>query len=147
MKNIANFQLNHLWNRHYLLLLLLGPAFWLGYSLSMGINPNLGGGRLSWQFIMLVFAYPVLEEVVFRGLLLETVARYLPQHWGILSLANLLTSALFALAHLVYHSLGWSLLVFFPSLVFGYSKERYRGLPAPIILHCWYNFGFVWLFY
>jgi len=36
--------------------------------------------------------------------------------------------------------------VFFPSLVFGYFKDRTGRLTAPILLHIFYNAGFLWLF-
>ncbi len=33
-----------------------------------------------------------------------------------------------------------------PSLVFGYFKDKYHSLTAPILLHVFYNAGFFWLF-
>ena len=128
-------------------MLLLGPLFWLLYYIYS--QPVL---ILTWPlqhpgaFVLLIAVYPVLEELVFRGLIQEGISRYFSQRWGVLSLANLLTSILFAIAHVLYHGVLWALLVVFPSLIFGYSKERYRHLIAPSILHLWYNLGFFWLF-
>ena len=94
-----------------------------------------------------VLCYPVLEEIVFRGLIQELVSDYLSrQSLGPLSVANLLTSVLFTALHFLYHPPLWAALVFFPSLVFGFFKDRTRQLTAPIILHIFYNAGFVWLF-
>ena len=138
----------HLPDRTYLSLLGLGPLFWLAYYIYA--SPTL---QLAWplsaplQFGLLVLIYPLLEEIVFRGLVQEGVAGWLPQRFGMLSLANVLTSVAFAALHLVHQSPLWSLGIFFPSLVFGFSKERYQSLWAPIILHGWYNLGFVWLFH
>ena len=137
----------HLPDRTYFILLGLGPLFWQAYYIYA--SPPL---LLTWplsaplQFGLLVLIYPLLEEIVFRGLVLEGVAGWFPQRFGMLSLANVLTSIAFAALHLVHQSPLWSLAIFFPSLVFGFSKERYQTLWAPIILHCWYNLGFVWLF-
>jgi len=68
------------------------------------------------------------------------------QRYGLLSVANLMTSLVFVLAHLIYSHWIWALLVFFPSIIFGYLKERHQSLLSPILMHCFYNFGFFWLF-
>ena len=135
-------------DRYYLLLLGLGPAFWLAYYIYLPPQPFQWSWPLSdpLRFGVLVVVYPVLEEIVFRGLLLDWLSKQLHQRLGWLTLANVLTSLAFAALHLIHQSLLWSLLIFFPSLVFGFSKERYRSLWAPILLHCWYNLGFLWLF-
>jgi hypothetical protein len=97
--------------------------------------------------LMTVVVYPILEEIVFRGLLQDGLTRVLPtKQLGGLSLANVLTSLLFVCVHLFMQPWQWALLVLFPSLVFGFSKERYQSLWAPIILHCSYNLGFVLLY-
>jgi membrane protease YdiL (CAAX protease family) len=57
-------------------------------------------------------------------------------------LANLITSAVFAIAHLYGHSPPWALATFFPSLVFGLFRDRYNSLSAPIALHVFYNAGY-----
>jgi hypothetical protein len=89
----------------------------------------------------------VVEEIVFRGLVQELVHDYISQRWlGPLSIANLLTSCLFTGLHFLYHPPLWAALVFFPSLVFGFFKDRSGHLTAPILLHVFYNAGFLWLF-
>ena len=91
--------------------------------------------------------YPVLEEIVFRGLLQELVHDYIsPRCFGPLSVANLLTSLLFTAMHFLYHAPLWAALVFLPSLVFGFFKDRTGRLIAPILLHGFYNAGFLLLF-
>jgi membrane protease YdiL (CAAX protease family) len=98
-------------------------------------------------FLLPVLVYPVLEEIVFRGLIQELVHDYLSKATlGPVSIANLLTSLLFTGMHFVYHPPLWAALVFFPSLVFGFFKDRTKGLTAPIVLHVFYNAGFLWLF-
>jgi len=90
----------------------------------------------------------VLEEVVFRGIVQEMLFR---QPWGrrevgLLSVANLITSILFAGSHFIHHPPLWAILVFFPSLIFGYFKDRYQRLYVPILLHVFYNAGYFLLF-
>jgi membrane protease YdiL (CAAX protease family) len=100
-----------------------------------------------WQFLLPVLFYPVIEEIIFRGIVQELLHDLISRHsLGPLSVANLLTSILFAVLHLVYHAPLWAALVFFPSLVFGFFKDRTQRLAAPIVLHVFYNAGFFWLF-
>jgi hypothetical protein len=100
-----------------------------------------------WQFLLPVLLYPVVEEIVFRGLIQELVRDHISrQSLGPVTIANLLTSLLFAGLHFIYHAPLWAALVFFPSLVFGFFKDRTHHLVAPIILHVFYNAGYLWLF-
>ena len=100
-----------------------------------------------WLFLLLVLAYPVLEEVVFRGLVQGVFAQYVPGRLlGPVTRANALTSLVFAASHLLYHAPLWAALIVVPSLVFGWARERYASLIAPILLHVWYNLGFFLLF-
>lgn len=125
-----------------------GPLCWLGFFFIL--QPSL---QLGWpltapvMFLLPVLVYPVLEEIVFRGLIQELVHDYLSKSsLGPATVANLLTSLLFAGLHFVYHPPLWAALVFFPSLVFGFFKDRTGVLTAPILLHVFYNAGFLWLF-
>ena len=100
-----------------------------------------------WQFLLPVLLYPVVEEIIFRGLILELVHDYISRNsLGPLTIANLLTSVLFTGLHFIFHAPLWAALVFFPSLVFGFFKDRTQRLLAPIILHVFYNAGYLWLF-
>ncbi len=100
-----------------------------------------------WHFLSLVVLYPVIEEIVFRGLIQGLVHDYISRRsLGPVSIANLLTSVLFAGLHFINHAPLWAALVFFPSLVFGFFKDRTQQLTAPIFLHIFYNAGFIWLF-
>jgi len=57
-----------------------------------------------------------------------------------ISLANLLTSLIFALTHALYFENLLALMVFFPSLVFGYFYEKEKHVIASIFIHSAYNF-------
>ena len=92
--------------------------------------------------ITLSLLYPILEELIFRGYLqpwLQSKSNRLFFH---LSAANILTSIIFSLSHLLNHSPLWALSTLIPSLVFGYSLDRYKTLLAPIALHASYNLGY-----
>ncbi|MFT7223395.1 MAG: membrane protease YdiL (CAAX protease family) [Cellvibrionaceae bacterium] len=99
------------------------------------------------HFLWLVLIYPVLEEIVFRGLIQDYCNRkFKGSRCGVISYANFSTSIVFASAHLFHHSLLWSILAFFPSLLFGFARERYNNLTAPIVLHVFYNLGYYSLY-
>ena len=128
--------------------LLAGPVSWLVlYPL---LDPVL---RWDWPltqpglFLMPALVYPVLEEIAFRGLLQELVHEHVSRgSLGPVTHANLLTSGVFTALHFIYHPPLWAALVLFPSLVFGFFKDRTQALVAPITLHVFYNAGFLWLF-
>ena len=123
-----------------------GPAVW-AIAIAAQYVAGLGSlDRVTAQpqaFALLVIAYPVVEEWLFRGQLQPAIAaritvRALP---GI-SAANFLTSTLFALAHLPFHAPPHALATFFPSLVFGFFRDRYASVVPGLLLHIWYNAGF-----
>jgi membrane protease YdiL (CAAX protease family) len=103
--------------------------------------------------IRMLLVAPVLEELVFRGLLQDvlTASRSSKPRFGVarvgpLSLANVLTSAVFAASHLPYNPPLLACAVFLPSLVFGRLKELYGSLLPSIALHAWYNLAFLIIF-
>ncbi len=99
------------------------------------------------RFLFLVLLVPVIEELCFRGviqayLFRKTAQRYLYRQ---LSLANLLTSFLFVVLHLIQHSLAWSAAVLVPSLFLGWLRDR-TGLTWPsVLMHIYFNFGLFYL--
>jgi membrane protease YdiL (CAAX protease family) len=134
---------------HFWLAVMAGPLSWLLlYLLLRPATP-----QWTWplaapaDYLLPVLIYPVLEEIVFRGLLQELAQELISRRtFGPLSLANLLTSLVFTGFHFLNHAPLWAALVFFPSLVFGFFKDRYQTLTAPILLHGFYNAGFLLLF-
>ena len=138
-----------LWrDRLFLAALLVGIVTWLIlYFLQQPIVQWNWPLVRPWQFLSLVLLYPIVEEIAFRGLVQELLHDYVSRRsLGPLTIANLLTSVLFAGLHFIYHAPLLAALVFFPSLVFGFFKDRTRRLLAPIILHVFYNAGYFWLF-
>ena len=138
-----------LWrDRLFLAALLAGVVTWLLlYFLQQPIIQWNWPLVRPWQFLLVVLLYPIVEEIAFRGLAQELLRDYVSRRsLGPLTIANLLTSVLFAGLHFIYHAPLWAALVFFPSLVFGFFKDRTNRLLAPVILHVFYNAGYFWLF-
>ena len=128
--------------------ILAAPVVW--FALYLIIHPDI---RWLWpliypgQFLWPVLFSPVVEEILFRGILQEFIRDYFTEKFlGPLSLANLVTSLIFASLHFFFQPALWAALVFFPSLVFGHFKDRSGKLTGPIILHAFYNAGFLWVF-
>lgn len=97
---------------------------------------------------MIALVYPILEEIVFRGGIQSALlSRPVMAHsFAGISVACVLTSVLFALAHLLHQPPQWAALVFLPSLVFGWARERHDTLKSPVLLHMSYNAGFIGVF-
>jgi len=104
--------------------------------------------RAPLTFLSLALLYPIVEELVFRGALQSTLYRYPWARYplGPISFANLITSLIFAGFHFFYHAPLWAALVFLPSLLFGYFRDKYQGVWPAIVLHVFYNAGYFWLF-
>jgi uncharacterized protein len=128
----------------FLLLLAFGPIAWLSMIGVFTFQPLPGYAIWSPAFLSVILWQPLFEELLFRGIvqghLLQSMARQ--KTWFGLSIPNLLTSLLFTLAHLASHSISWSLLVFVPSLCFGFVRDRFGSVYPSIALHAFYNTGF-----
>lgn len=99
------------------------------------------------RFVYPALLYPVVEELIFRGLVQDLAQHHL-KTWtlGPLTHANIITSLLFTALHFFNHPPLWAAAVFIPSLLFGFFKDRSAALAAPIVLHVFYNSGYFWLF-
>lgn len=92
-------------------------------------------------WIAVVVLQPLAEELFFRGFLqAQLVATaWGSRQWAGFTLANLLVSVAFAAAHLWHHPAPWAAAVLFPSLLFGYFRDRHGTVVTPIVLHATYN--------
>jgi len=134
--------------------LMAAPLVWgvMAWMFPLGFQ----AGRALFEpgpFLLLAGVYPVLEELVFRGGLQGRLREisWGARRFGPLSLANVLTSIVFTALHFFVHPPLAAALVFAPSLVFGYFRDRTNGdrthgLGAPVVLHCWYNAGYFLIF-
>jgi membrane protease YdiL (CAAX protease family) len=124
--------------------LAVGTVFWGMLPFLVAAQPLPWHRIVSLAFLLAVVWQPIVEEFVFRGCL----QGFLFSHeWGQQSLlgisrANILTSVLFAGAHVATHSPIWALLMLFPSLLFGVLRDRSRSVFPPIVLHIIYNAGY-----
>ncbi len=142
-------------DRQFQVALFAGPLFWAAWSLIAGSSFEPWWPlRDPTRFLLPALVYPILEELAFRGLLQEWLYQKpwgarrsgIRQVRGPISLANWLTTFAFALFHLLYHAPLWAAAVIFPSLVFGYFRDRYQSVTPAIVLHVFYNAGYFWLF-
>lgn len=129
----------------FYLALLAGPACW--FLLVFIGQPIIGPPSLV-LWLKLSILMPILEEIVFRGGVQSALYQraWFSRQWAGISLANLFTSLLFASMHLISQPPMWAALVFVPSLVFGWARDRFNNVIPSIVLHAVYNAGFVWLF-
>lgn len=128
----------------FYLALIGGVCFWGILRFYIPETSKAGLQILSWVFISLVFWRPFLEELLFRGFLQGQFNRqkWGRNSWGGISLANCFTSVLFTGAHFLFQSSPWVLGIFFPSLVFGFFRDRYHSVYPSFVLHAYYNGGF-----
>ena len=128
----------------FLSALAMGAAVWLVLPLLAVVQPLPWLQIFSLPFLVVVLWQPTVEELLFRGCL----QGWLFTHgWGRqsfvgISIANLLTSAVFSGAHLATHSLPWALSTLLPSLLFGVLRDRSGSVFPPLALHIIYNAGY-----
>lgn len=121
-----------------------------GLALCMGLLAVLPGpmarsalhGAGAW--LSCVLWQPILEEVIFRGIVQGELLR---TRWGSrcrfgLSTANVVCSVAFTALHFLHHPPLWAAGVFVPSLLFGWLRERHHGVGAPLGLHMLFNLEF-----
>lgn len=131
---VKNFYTDHV----FISLVLIPIPFWLFLYIYNGFR-QIEDLKL---FFTLILLYPILEEILFRGLIQPTIAKQFSKSWLIISQANLITSALFVSFHFISHPPLWALAVVIPSITFGYIQERVNHILAPITLHTTYNAGY-----
>ncbi len=124
---------------------LIYPCFWVGFRVwwnvgefrpaPLGELPSMALGEL------LVIALP--EEAFYRGYLQTSLERELGKSVKVLGarvgVGVLVTSAIFALGHLLTELSPARLAVFFPSLVFGFLRARTGGIGSSLLFHAMCN--------
>ena len=103
------------------------PQSWMDSY--MANSSSIDGSIMSW--IVAVLMAPVLEEIVFRGLMYSRLKKGLP-----VIAAAILTSMAFGIAH---GTIIWFIYTFIFSLVLIWVFERFQSLTACIVLHMAYN--------
>ena len=96
-----------------------------------------------WILASQVILIAVPEEVFYRGWLQPRLRRVWPGGVRFLGVAVgpaiVLTSVLFAVGHVVTIPAAFRLAVFFPSLLFGWLRDRTDHLAGPVALHVIFN--------
>ncbi len=132
-------------DKHLALALALAIPVWLALGLLVGKHMHVPTGWLAWASLVLV--QPVLEELVFRGILQGQALRLtrnagVARRLGPVTLANALVTIGFVVLHLRAQPLAWALAVAGPSLVLGHLRERFFSVWPAVLVHAVYNAGF-----
>jgi membrane protease YdiL (CAAX protease family) len=130
---------------HVALALLAAVPVWAVLAWAVGPSMFQPQGISGW--LAFVLLWPLLEELVFRGLLQGQLLRTSqhagqPRRIGPVTGANALTTLAFVALHLPAQPLAWALAVALPSLVFGHLRERFASVWPAVGLHMVYNGGF-----
>lgn len=106
----------------------------VGCLVLAGLRPAVPSGL--WWFLL---AYPLLEELAFRGLLQGACRERWPASArpcvAGLTPANVVVSLVFVAAHAWRMPPAWAVAVLPPSLLFGWARDRFGSLAAPVLLH------------
>ena len=93
-----------------------------------------------------VVLFPILEELVFRGLLWDLwdyFKRVKSSYLGMLAVKNCCISVCFSMLHIFNFGLLGGFLVFIPSLWLGWLKDRSGSTKTCCLVHILWNAGFV----
>ncbi len=93
-------------------------------------------------FFSIIFAYPIFEEVLFRGFFFKSIENSKLGGIG----AVLITSFFWSILHIQYN-LAIIIIIFIGGLILGYSRLKTSSLYPPIILHILQNFASSVFFY
>jgi len=144
---VITYSLTFVKDKWVIVAMLAGPLAWFALW-ALGVDIDWAAPPWS-PFLLTALLYPILEEIVFRGGLQATL---LKRDWGQkrwvagITLANIATSIAFTALHFISQPPMWASLVFLPSLIFGWARDRFDNVLPSIILHIVYNAGFAWLF-
>ena len=102
------------------------------------------------RFLVICFLAPVIEEYVFRGMIMDAVGRSWSWRWpanggASLSLANLIATLLFVGLHYLMRDPLTAVLVALPSLYLGILREQSGRLSVCIGIHSFWNLCWVLL--
>jgi membrane protease YdiL (CAAX protease family) len=130
---------------HLTLAVLPAVPVWVLLGILVGPGMYVPAHMLAWASFVLI--QPLLEELVFRGVLQGLALRLTthkgqPRRVGPITLANVLVTLVFVALHLQAQPLTWALAVVVPSLVLGHLRERLASVWPSVLVHAVYNTGF-----
>ena len=106
------------------------------------VKPYPASVEYSWmQLLSLIIWQPFIEELLFRGIIQGQIRKrdWGKRSWLCISNANLITSVMFVIVHMINNTPLFALTVLAPSLVFGYFRDRCNSIYPSIIIHSSYN--------
>jgi len=130
---------------HLALALALAVPVWAALGLAAGPVMYVPSGWTAWTSFVLF--YPVVEELIFRGILQGELLHLTTRdgrmlRLGPVSAANALVTVAFVALHMLAQPPAWALAVAVPSLVFGHLRERFASVWPAVLVHVVYNAGF-----
>lgn len=134
-------------NQVFLIAMAAGPIFWIAWAFLTPVSPLSWSGAWSLGFLSGALWQPITEELLFRGVIQGALRRagWIHAFGESITLANLATSLLFMAGHWFSHPPLWALSVFVPSLIFGLMRDRLQSTCPAIVLHVFYNAGYLLL--
>ena len=127
-------------NYRFMLAMLAGIV--VVWVMHVWVQPYPSEVEFAWaQLLSLIIWQPLVEEVLFRGIIQGQFAKrdWGKRSWLSISGANVAASVLFAAIHLINSSPLFALSVIAPSLVFGYFRDYCNSVYPSIIIHSAYN--------
>lgn len=92
-----------------------------------------------YNIILFLFAYPLVEEYFFRGVVQKNLTKIISGRILFISCSNIITSIIFMLFHLIFSLSISSILVFIPSILLGCLYDRYGKIYVSTIFHSLFN--------
>lgn len=90
------------------------------------------------NFISLIIFAPIIEEFIFRKIILEY---FITKKYNII-LSSIIVSTLFTITHLFFNTTFFTLLIFFPSIILCYIYYKSRSYKNVVILHSIFNLNY-----
>src|SRR4029450_7899275 len=138
--------LNHFYQAIPIEIKAFGTGFWKLESHYVSAPSNLSLVK-TFFFHLVMVALP--EEFFFRGYLLKRLKEVFTDRidfWGVkIGWAFFLTAFLFALSHSLIVVRWWHFAIFFPALVFGWSRDKTGAITASILFHALSNTFAAWV--
>lgn len=127
-------------NFRFILAILSGIVFLLVFHDFMPpFSSSVGSHWKIW--VSLVIWQPLVEEILFRGILQGQLGKtsWGQRSWLHISLANVVTTILFITIHMVHSPPLFAIAVIVPSLIFGYFRDYCNSVYPSILLHSVFN--------
>ncbi len=125
-------------------------SYHLYQNLLFGFSPALRAPA-DWALLLPyhLFYVAIPEEFFYRGYFQRRLSEALPHRWTLLG-ARIgwslpLTCLFFAFGHSVVTFRWWHFAIFFPSLAFGWLREKTDNTLSGAFFHAWCNITVAWL--